>query len=144
MRFPDTLIMTRLFKLFGSQQLNPTGNDFLRLIKPYYFKAVLNNGYLLYNNKRARMNAIPTGDAFDAKSVGVTDPYIAAGVEPIVSDVIHPFAVRLEEDLKTGGKEGWRYMQQYDQYSARAYMSVTYKPSPSLNIPSAPLPVRFR
>lgn len=143
MRFPQAAdgkpgVMTRLFNLFSYSPLN-TGK--LRLndsLVPFYFTPKNNNGFLLYNNVRVRQNE-PSND-FRAAEIGVDPAYIKAGADAIFSDVIRPFSDRLWQDLDNGTDDGWKYLQSYDEYSVRAYMSFKYRPSASLGLPNESLP----
>jgi len=150
MRFPKIKSMERVFRLFDYPPLN-TGNIALKAkLRPFYFVGAGNNNtFYEYNGVRVRQNAMPAQDPFKAKEVIQdvnSDPYISAGTKAIVDDVIDPFATRLLEDLKkdfdfdVAGSPGWKYMQSFDLYSTRAYMSIKYTPSPSLNLPEKPLP----
>jgi hypothetical protein len=128
MRFPDMNIMTRLFHLFAYLNLSAS-------VVPYYMTPKENNGYLLYNDTRVRQNALPTGDAFKAGTIGVDASYIRAGHQNIVDDVVKPFVTALEQDLLDGGTAGWEMIRANDAYSLRAYMSFKYIPDPKLQIP---------
>ena len=144
MRFPKISSMRRVFHLFDYPPLNTSGISLKAKLKPFYFEgAGTNNAFLSYNGVTVRQNAVPPGDPFKANQV-IKDvdpnPYITAGTKAITDDVIAPFATRLLEDLQNGGTSGWKYMQSFDKYSTRAYMSLKYLPSPNLNLPNKPLP----
>lgn len=155
MRFPKVKMMKRLFKLFSYAPLNQPGNRLEDKLIPYYYYTASyyttppaqDNGFLYFNARRGRdVTDISQADSFLAAQVlpnmdpQSTQRYIAAGARNIAEDVYKPFVDKLVADLETGSNSGWLYMQSYDQYSTRAYMSVTYQPSPSLNIPEHPLP----
>jgi monoamine oxidase len=155
MRFPKVKMMKRLFNLFAYPPLNPKGNRLEDKLIPYYYytasyyqrNPAKDNGFLYFNGRRGRdVRDISQKNSFLSAAVLPNLPpqasaqYIAAGARNIAEDVYKPFVDRLVRDLETGGSEGWHYMQSFDKYSTRAYMSVTYKPSPSLNIPEQPLP----
>jgi monoamine oxidase len=150
MRFPKISSMERVFHLFDYPPLNTGGIALKSKLQPFYYVAAgTNDTFYYYNGVRVRQNEMPAQDPFKAKEVirdVHADPYIAAGTKAIIDDVINPFATRLLEDLKqnfdfdVSESPGWKYMQSFDLYSIRAYMSIKYSPSPSLNIPDKPLP----
>ena len=140
MRFPYITSMARLFHLFDYGPLNTNGIALKKKLRNFYFTN--GNAYYSYNGVTVRQNAVPAQDPFKANEV-IQDvdpaPYIAAGTEAIVNDVINPFATRilqdLEDDLKhnfdfdKSGTKGWTQMQSFDLYSTRAYMSTKYLPT---------------
>ncbi|KII90226.1 hypothetical protein PLICRDRAFT_584478 [Plicaturopsis crispa FD-325 SS-3] len=139
MRFPETPIMTRLFKLFNYEKLNTGDIQVQKKLIPYYFDAKDGNGVYDYNGHRLREDEIPTAqkynpDPFDIQSLRVDSIYIKIGVKKIYDDVIGPFAELLEKDLESGGKskEGWKELLKYDSYSTRSFMCHAYRPSPKL------------
>jgi len=141
MRFPKTRFMERVFKLFDYPPLNTDGIFLKSKLRPFYFTA--NNTLYSYNGVTVKQNAMPAQDPFKANQViQDVDPklYITTGTKAITDDVIAPFATGLLEDLKNHDTAGWKYMQGFDKYSTRAYMSLKYQPSASLNIPKEPLP----
>lgn len=93
---------------------------------PYYFNAKDNNAFLLYNNVRIWQNE--SRNDFRAEEIGVDPVYIKAGVDAIISDVIRPFADKLWEYLDNASDEGWKFMQSFDEYSMRAYVSPSREP----------------
>lgn len=127
MRFPDTNAMRRVFRLFQSNKVDIQ-------LQPYIFS----NPQQLYsyNNFTYPKSSIPSGDAFGSagvlKDIPDPTPYITCGVDNLVNDVIKPFAKGILADLNTGKQDGWEYMEQFDKYSTRAYMSLQYTPSPEL------------
>ena len=144
MRFPEISSMSRVFHLFEYPPLNSNGIALAKKLRPFYFKGAANNDTLFsYNGITVVQNALPAGDPFQAGAV-IQDvdpqPYIAAGTKAITDDVIAPFATRLLDDLKNQTTSGWEYMQKFDKYSTRAYMTLAYRPSPKLGLPDAPLP----
>ncbi|KAF9466955.1 hypothetical protein BDZ94DRAFT_1305819 [Collybia nuda] len=141
MRFPKISSMARVFKLFAYPPLNTDGLALSGKLKPFRFED--DNAFDSYNGVTVRQGEKPNAETFKADQV-IEDAdaalYIKAGPENIVNDVIAPFAIRLLDDLKNGGSEGWKCMKSFDQYSTRAYMSLKYKPSKNLGIPLKPLP----
>ena len=136
--------MERMFKLFEYPPLN-TGDIALKAkLKPFYFVGGGNNNtYFSYNGVTIRQNAMPAQDPFKADQVIQdvdSNPYIIAGTKAITDDVIAPFAIRLLDDLKNGGSDGWNHMRKFDLHSTRSYMALQYTPSNNINIPKKPLP----
>ncbi|TDL14703.1 amine oxidase [Rickenella mellea] len=145
MRFPKIDAMRRVFKLFHYPPLNPGDkSDLEKKLQPFYFTSTpVNNALYFYNGIRVVQCERTPQDTFKADEVILdTDPkpYITAGTKAITDDVINPFATRLLDDLKNGTSDGWTYMQSFDKYSTRAFMSLHYKPSPSLGLPDKCLP----
>jgi hypothetical protein len=141
MRFPETDLMTRVFRLFRYPPLNKDGFALEAKLQPYIFTN--GNTFLSYNGHTFKQNALPPDDPFrSSENIKDADPrpYIAIGSEAIKNDIIKPFALRLLDDLKYNTKKGWEYMMDFDKYSTRAYMAVQYRPSSELAIPDAPLP----
>ncbi|KAF9486974.1 hypothetical protein BDN71DRAFT_568475 [Pleurotus eryngii] len=135
MRFPDTIIMTRLFHLFRYGPLNTGDFQLASKLKDYHFKDTKGNNLLYYNDVRKRRNSNPSGDDFLWSDLGVGNDYLQAGVEDIMQDVITPFSDELVRDLDTGSTRGWDQLMEFDTYSTRAYMSTKYIPSPNLGLP---------
>ncbi|KAF9457573.1 hypothetical protein BDZ94DRAFT_1272826, partial [Collybia nuda] len=141
MRFPQIASMARVFRLFDYPPLNRGNIALGSKLKPYFFEN--HNTFYSYNGVTVRRGEMPSEEPFKADQViRDTDPapYIKAGTSAIVDDVITPFASRLLDDLDNGGTSGWEYMKSFDKYSTRAYMSLKYKPSPSLLLPDQSLP----
>jgi monoamine oxidase len=148
MRFPKIASMQRVFALFDYPPLNRDGIALKRKLQHYIFAS--GKAFYDYNDVTVRQSEVPPGDPFKASQVIKDvnpDPYIAAGTSAIVDDVIRPFATGILKDLKKHldfdkfHGPGWVYMQGYDLYSTRAYMSTKYLPSPRLpNLPATPLP----
>ncbi|KAF4575443.1 hypothetical protein EYR40_004817 [Pleurotus pulmonarius] len=109
MRFPDTIIMTRLFHLFRYGPLNTGDFQLASKLKDYHFKDTKGNNLLYYNDVRKRRNSNPSGDDFLWSDLGVGHDYLKAGVEDIMQDVITPFADELVRDLDTGSTKGWEW-----------------------------------
>ena len=141
MRFPEILPMSRVFHLFHCPPLNSEGIELSKKLTRYYFTG--SNTLLSYNGVTVPRTAVPPGDPFKADAV-INHPkahlYIAAGYKAIMDDVIAPFATRLLDDLQNNTDDGWKYMMEFDHYSMRAYMSITYRPDSKLGLPDAPLP----
>jgi hypothetical protein len=152
MRFPDIALMTRLFNLFYSPQLNPSNGDQLQKhLIPFYFTTKPldqpDDGILFFNGVRERnVRGTFPGDPFQAAQViqdvdpAIVPQYINAGAVSIANDVFAPFVAKLQSDLNQNTDDGWKYMMSFDKYSTRAFMSLAYQPSPSLGIPANPLP----
>ncbi|KAI6106546.1 hypothetical protein EDD16DRAFT_1523887 [Pisolithus croceorrhizus] len=135
-------IMKRLAELIIYAPLNQGSHRLVDKLIPYYYKARedpnLKPGFYYFNGVRERISNKP-GD-FRAKDLGVADSYVKAGVNPIASDVLKPFARMLIEDTKGRKREGWEMMMANDSYSVRAYMSFKYLPSVHLELPPQHLP----
>ncbi|KAJ3551652.1 hypothetical protein NM688_g4583 [Phlebia brevispora] len=114
MRFPNTKLMDPVLKLF----------DIIRVKRiPYYFTT--DDNLLLFNEiRKERKDAnIHTAKAFRIPGIGGV--YASTGWSKLADVVTKPFVERLVQDAETGGKEGWRFMMKYDQYSSRGYMELT-------------------
>ncbi|KAJ8475240.1 hypothetical protein ONZ45_g15681 [Pleurotus djamor] len=139
MRFPDTIVMTRLFHLFKYGPLNTLPFDLQGKLRPYLFKDAKEKSLLYYNDVRKTRGSDPSGDDFQWSQLDVSEDYLKVGVTPIVNDMVTPFSDKLVRDLAEGTHEGWDYLMQFDAYSTRAYMSTKYIPSPNLGLPATPL-----
>ncbi|KII91039.1 hypothetical protein PLICRDRAFT_52708 [Plicaturopsis crispa FD-325 SS-3] len=133
MRFPETRIMKRLFKLFKYKKLNENGLSVEKKLIRYWFDTRDNNGIQYYNGIRKRLNVpADTVDPFDVEPLGVGEVYVKIGYKALFEDVIDRFAQGLKNDVSTGSDAGWKLMLQYDSYSTRSYMCHAYVPSPKL------------
>ncbi|KZT10365.1 amine oxidase [Laetiporus sulphureus 93-53] len=110
MRFPDTPMMARAFKLFEQ----------LKLPKDKYFFEN-DNSTLLYNNiLQPRRSASSYPKPWDIK---IPESFDNLTWNALVDNAIKPFAKKIAQDFKNNTNTGWKFMMQYDQYSTRAYMS---------------------
>lgn len=145
MRFPEHISMRRVFHLFKYPPLNTNGIALEKRKRPYYFTAVDNNAFQDFNGAIYRQNAVPasSSDPYKARSVifDIPDPspYYTAGPDAILDDVVKPFAEGLYADLQNNTKTGWAHLMRYDHYSARAYMTITYRPSSEMFLPPTSL-----
>ena len=137
--------MKRLFHLFNYAPLNAGSLQLRQKLTPYYFSNP--NALKSYNGETHRQFEVQS-TSFQPEAV-IKDvnptPYINAGYSLIVDDVVEPFASRIYADLENGTTTGWEYLMSFDHCSARAYMHILYRPSPSLQqdfgIPNKPLSV---
>ncbi|KAJ8517742.1 hypothetical protein ONZ45_g5116 [Pleurotus djamor] len=139
MRFPDTVVMTRLFHLFKYRPLNTKPFDLHGKLRDYHFKDVKGNSLMYFNDVRRTRGSKPSGDAFQWSQLDVGENYLDVGVDMIVKDMVEPFSNALVRDLQNGTQDGWDLLMQFDNYSTRAFMSTKYIPSPSLGLPAQPL-----
>ncbi|KAH6912094.1 hypothetical protein BKA70DRAFT_825472 [Coprinopsis sp. MPI-PUGE-AT-0042] len=78
---------------------------------------------------------------FNAESLGVAEPYRAAGAEELCEDFLkEPLKVLMENHA------GWdKFKQEFDKYSTRSYLQFRYRPSKKLRddygIPDDSLPI---
>ncbi|KAF8343482.1 hypothetical protein F5887DRAFT_973207 [Amanita rubescens] len=139
MRFPKIDNMRRVFHLFEYPALNTGDIQLNAKLREYHTSC--KNTLLSYNGVTVRQSDNPGGDIFKASELILdTDstPYIKAGINAIINDVIEPFARGIMNDLETRNTligPGWRNLMKYDKYSIRTYMSVVYKPSDKLDLP---------
>ena len=139
MRFPKIDNMRRVFHLFEYPALNTGDIQLNAKLREYHTSC--ENTLLSYNGVTVRQSDNPGGDIFKASELILdTDstPYIKAGINAIINDVIEPFARGIMDDLETRHTligPGWRNLMKYDKYSIRTYMSVVYKPSDKLGLP---------
>ncbi|KAG8910089.1 hypothetical protein FRC00_008905 [Tulasnella sp. 408] len=124
---PQNPSMERLFRLFHCQQLNPTGGDRLEdKLMEYYFKC--DKAFLYYNGARSRIDQPVPPDYFHFEETGVPEQFLEMGAgEVLKTYVLNDFVPLLLEDLRTGGREGWDHLMEYDSYSTRGYMTVNKK-----------------
>lgn len=145
MRFPNTTSMTRVFSLFDYPPLNTDGLALREKLRPFIFES--NDTLLSYNDVavvRDDMQALaqdPFHSAAVIQDTNSSSAYVSVGANAILNDVIAPFATRLLADIQNNIQDGWKYLQTYDGYSARSYMALEYRPSTSLGLPNAPLPL---
>ncbi|KAF8888786.1 hypothetical protein BD779DRAFT_431495 [Infundibulicybe gibba] len=141
MRFPDTLIMGRLFHLFEYQPLNHEEYNLASRLVPYHFVPRKGNGLMYFNGVREQRQNNKYSGTFRWHELGIEKEYIEATAEAINRDVTKPYIDELMEDLTTPGRTvGWEKLIKLDAYSMRTYMSAQYLPSPHLKIPMKPLP----
>ena len=139
MRFPKIDNMRRVFHLFEYAALNTGDIQLNAKLREYHTSC--KNALLSYNGVTVRQSDNPGGDIFKASEFILdTDsaPYIKAGINAIINDVIEPFAKGIVNDLETRHTligPGWRDLMKYDNYSIRGYMAVVYKPSEKLGLP---------
>ena len=147
MRFPEHISMRRLFHLFQYPPLNEGDLQLHAKLRPYHFSDKNGNDLRSYNGETLKVSDVKL-NSFQPQAV-MRDvdptPYIAAGFGSLIGDVVEPFARRLYDDLKYGTHIGWDYLMSFDHCSARAYMSILYRPSAKLqkdfNVPNKPLSV---
>ena len=90
----------------------------------FYFKDRDGNSALLFNDiPRQRIDGPVTPQDFNITGVPAS-PWGDLGWQENMANVIQPFAQKLIKDAETGGKDGWKLMTKYDQYSVKAYMAA--------------------
>ncbi len=140
MRFPKTETMRRVFHLFEYPPLNTSDIQLNAKLREYRFSC--GNALMSYNGVTVRQSDNPGGDIFKASELILdtySAPYIKAGINAIINDVIDPFARAIINDLHTRHTligPGWRHLMKYDKYSTRAYMALVYKPTEKLGLPA--------
>ena len=145
MRFPHIKPMIRLWNLFNYEHLNKGNDPLSDRLRPYIFGDDTSPTFRYFNGMRYRANAVPppSDDPFKSKAVIFdtnAQPYIEAGAEDILNDIVYPFATALLHDLDHNETKGWELLMKFDNHSARSYMSTVYRPSKELKLKYPSLP----
>ena len=116
MRFPKTVLMEPVFKLFKIIGIT-------QHLRPYYF-IIKDRNIMNFNNIRKRRDeSITSAEDFDIP--GIPPQYSTVGWRALLDNVLDPFRKELVRDFYTGRKDGWNLLMRYDNYSTRGFMTNT-------------------